>query len=165
MAELNGAVRRECARFGGRELPAAGAALMATFSSPSRAVACAAAVREAGVALGLAVRTGIHTGECAVVGDHLSGPPMRMSSCLAVLAGPGQVVVTSTVKDLIGGTHLTFTPCGTHRLVGSTAEWALFTVDERRTTGSPANEHRTGPTPAPGPAADMAPSGGPPADG
>lgn len=137
VAALRGAARRECASFGGQELPANGAALMATFTSPSRAVACAAAMREAGVPLGLDVRTGIHTGECAVVGDYPSGPPMRISSCLAVLAGSGQIVVSSTVKDLMTATTLTFTPRGTHRLGGTTDQWALFTVDEQKTTASP----------------------------
>ena len=111
VAELRGSVRRECARVGGRELPAAGTALMVTFSWPSRAVACAAAVREASVPLGFAVRSGVHIGECAVVGDHLRGPTVRVSC--ARRGSP--IIELLASRDETGWV----TPCAVRRLDGA----------------------------------------------
>jgi pimeloyl-ACP methyl ester carboxylesterase len=123
-------VRREFARFGGHELASSGPALVATFLSPSRSLACAAAIRQAVVPSGFAVRAGVHTGECDVVGDHVNGLPVRVSGDLTALAAPGQLLVTSTVKELMTGTQLTLTPSGSHRLGGTTDACAVYAVDE-----------------------------------
>jgi class 3 adenylate cyclase len=107
-----------------------GARPTTTFLSPSRALACAAAIRKAVVPSGFAVRAGVHTGECDMDGGHLSGLPVRVSAHLSAIAAPGQLLITSTVKELMAGTHLTLTPCGSHRLTGITDAWALYIVNE-----------------------------------
>lgn len=127
---LRSIFRRESARLGGQELPSAGSALVTAFLSPSRALACAAAIRKAVVPSGLALRAGVHTGECDMDGGHLNGLPVRVSVLLSAIAAPGQLLITSTVKELMADSHLTLTPCGSHRLTGTTDAWALYIVNE-----------------------------------
>ena len=79
-------------------------------------------------ALGLEVRTGLHTGECEMVGDDVAGIAVHIGARVAALAGPGEVLVSSTVKDLVAGSGLHFDDRGTHRLKGVPGDWRLFVV-------------------------------------
>jgi class 3 adenylate cyclase len=96
--------------------------------SPSRAIVCADRIRSALAALGLHLRAGIHTGECDVTDGALSGPPIRVAAHVAALAHLDEVLVTSTARDLIAGTHLTFIPHAVAQLPGIQCEWPLYAV-------------------------------------
>jgi class 3 adenylate cyclase len=123
------AVRRELARFRGRELDTAGDGFLATFDGPARAVRCACAIRDAVVTLGIRIRAGLHTGECEVVGDKLGGLAVHIGARVAAAAGPGEVWVSSTVRDLVAGSGLRFGDRGLHALKGVPDEWHLFAVE------------------------------------
>ena len=122
-------VRRELSRFRGREIDTAGDGFLATFDGPARAVRCAGAVCEGSRPLGFAVRAGLHTGECEVLGDKVSGIAVHIGARVAALAGPGEVLVSSTVKDLVAGSGLRFQDRGVHALKGVPGEWRLYAVD------------------------------------
>lgn len=124
-------VRRELARFRGREIDTAGDGFLAAFDGPARAIRCASAVAEGVRPLGLEVRAGLHTGECEVMGDKLGGIAVHIGARIAALAGPGEVLVSSTVKDLVAGSGLEFEDRGTYPLKGIPGDWRLFAV--RRT--------------------------------
>ena len=96
-------VRALLGRFGGRELDTAGDGFFASFDGPIRAIRCAHAIRESIGGLGLEVRAGLHTGECEVIGDKLTGIAVNIGARLAAQAQPGEVIVSSTVKDLVAG--------------------------------------------------------------
>jgi class 3 adenylate cyclase len=119
-------VRRELQRFRGREVDTAGDGFLATFDGPARAVRCAAAVAQAVRELGLETRAGAHTGELELDGDKVRGVAVHTGARVAALAGPGEVLVTSTVKDLTAGSGLDFEDRGAHRLKGVPGEWRLF---------------------------------------
>jgi len=125
-------VREEIARHRGREIDTAGDGFLASFDGPARGIraACAitAAVRRR---LGLEVRAGIHTGECEVIGPKLSGVAVHIGARVAALAGPGEVLVSQTVKDLVAGSDLRFEARGSHALKGVPGEWHLYAVDRR----------------------------------
>ena len=121
-------MRKELAAFRGREVDTAGDGLLATFDGPARAVRCACSVRERVHALGLQVRIGLHTGECELVGDGVVGIAVHIGARVAALAGPDEVLVSSTVRDLVAGSGLHFVDRGTHRLKGVPDEWRLFVV-------------------------------------
>jgi class 3 adenylate cyclase len=123
------AVRRELARFRGREIDTTGDGFLAAFDGPARAVRCASAIVDAVKSLGLAVRAGLHTGECEVIGDKLSGIAVHIGARVAALAAPDEVLVSSTVRDLVAGSGLSFRSRGTHTLRGVPAAWQLFAVD------------------------------------
>jgi class 3 adenylate cyclase len=123
---FHAAVRRELGRHRGRELDSAGDGVLAAFDGPARAVRCACAVGESVKALGLAVRAGVHTGECEVLGNKLAGIAVHIG---ARVAGAGEVLVSSTVRDLVAGSGLRFTDRGDHVLKGVPGEWRLFAVD------------------------------------
>jgi pimeloyl-ACP methyl ester carboxylesterase len=122
-------VRRELLRFRGRELDTAGDGFLASFDGPARAVRCACAIRDALQALGIRIRAGLHTGECEVMGDKLSGLAVHIAFRVAAAAGPGEVWVSSTVKDLVAGAGLRFGDRGVHGLKGVPGEWRLFAVE------------------------------------
>ncbi len=122
-------MRRELAAFRGREVDTAGDGLLATFDGPARAIRCACSVRERVRALGLQVRTGLHTGECELVGDGVVGIAVHIGARVAALAGPDEVLVSSTVKDLVAGSGLHFGDRGTHSLKGVPEAWRLFVVE------------------------------------
>jgi class 3 adenylate cyclase len=124
-------VRAELARFGGREVNHAGDGFLATFDGPVRAIRCAQAIVTGIAALGLGVRTGLHTGECERRGDDLAGMAVHIGARVAALAGPGDVLVSSTVKDLVLGSGIEFDDRGTHALKGVEGEWHLFAARER----------------------------------
>jgi len=121
--------RRELQRFGGRLVDTSGDGLFAAFDGPARAVRCASAIVRAVRGLGIEIRAGLHTGECEVVGDNLGGIAVHIGARISALAGPGEVLVSSTVRDLVAGSGIRFSDCGAHRLKGVPEEWRLFRVD------------------------------------
>jgi class 3 adenylate cyclase len=121
-------VRRELARFRGREIDTAGDGVLAAFDGPARAIRCACRFVEAVGGLGLSVRAGLHTGECARVGAKLSGIAVHIGSRVAALASPGEVLVSRTVKDLVAGSGIRFEDRGVHVLKGVPGEWQLYAV-------------------------------------
>ncbi len=121
-------LRRELDRFRGREIDSAGDGVFATFDGPARAIECACAVRDGVGPLGLAVRCGLHTGECEVIGDKVGGIAVHLGARVAATAEAGEVLVSSTVKDLVAGSELRFAERGTHELKGIPGAWNLFAV-------------------------------------
>jgi pimeloyl-ACP methyl ester carboxylesterase len=122
----NALVRRELVRFRGREIDTAGDGFLATFDGPARAVRCACAISEEVRGLGLEIRAGLHTGECEVMGDDVGGIAVHTCARVAALAAPSEVLVSSTVKDLVAGSGLNFQDRGTRSLKGIPGEWRLF---------------------------------------
>jgi len=121
--------RAEIARFRGHEIDTAGDGFFATFDGPARAIRSATAISLAGKALGLDFRSGIHTGECEVMGPKLGGIAVHIGARVAALAAPGEVLVSSTVKDLVAGSGLRFRERGRHELKGVLGEWSLYSVE------------------------------------
>jgi class 3 adenylate cyclase len=121
-------LRKELNAFRGREVNTAGDGLLATFDGPARAIRCAGSVRERMRPLGLQVRTGLHTGECELVGDDIGGIAVHIAARVAAMAEPDEVMVSSTVKDLVAGSGLQFADRGAHNLKGLPGEWRLFVV-------------------------------------
>jgi class 3 adenylate cyclase len=121
-------VRRELARSQGRELDTAGDGFFAAFDGPARAVVAASAIREALRPLELEIRAGVHTGECEISDGKVAGIAVSIGARIASLAEPGEVLVSSTVKDLVAGSDLRFEPRGEHRLKGVPEPWRLFAL-------------------------------------
>jgi class 3 adenylate cyclase len=119
-------VREELKRHGGREQDTAGDGFFATFDGPARAVRCALSASQAVRALGIEIRAGVHTGECEVIGTKLGGVAVHIGARVASLAGPGEVLVSNTVKDLVAGSGPSFDPRGSHALKGIPGEWPIF---------------------------------------
>jgi pimeloyl-ACP methyl ester carboxylesterase len=122
-------VRQQLRRFRGREIDTAGDGFLAAFDGPARAVRCACAVGDAVRALGVRIRAGLHTGECEMIGDKLGGIAVHIGARVASLAAPDEVLVSSTVKDLVAGSGLRFQDRGVHSLRGVPGEWRLFAVE------------------------------------
>jgi class 3 adenylate cyclase len=122
-------VRSQIERFRGREVKTVGDGFLATFDSPGRAIECALAIRETLGTLDIDVRTGIHTGEIEVREDDVAGMAVHIGARISALAGPGEVLVSSTVKDLVVGSTAKFTERGAHELKGVPGLWRLFAVD------------------------------------
>ena len=118
-------VRGEVARFRGRELDTAGDGYLATFDGPARAIRCARALREGVRGLGLELRQGLHTGECEVIGGKLSGLAVHIGARVAAEAGPDEILVSGTVKDLVVGSDLAFEDRASRVLKGVPGEWRL----------------------------------------
>jgi class 3 adenylate cyclase/alpha-beta hydrolase superfamily lysophospholipase len=121
-------VRRELARFRGREVDTAGDGFLAAFDGPARAIRSACAIRDAVHELDLQIRAGLHTGECEVVDGKIAGVAVHTGARVASQAGPGEVLVSSTVKDLVAGSGIAFEDRGVHELKGVPGEWRLFRV-------------------------------------
>jgi class 3 adenylate cyclase/alpha-beta hydrolase superfamily lysophospholipase len=121
-------VRDVLRQFRGREIDTAGDGFFAAFDGPARAVRCAGAIREAVRALGLQMRSGVHTGECEVVNQGLAGIAVHTGARVAALAVPGEILVSQTVRDLVAGSGLRFADRGTHALKGVPGEWRLFSA-------------------------------------
>jgi pimeloyl-ACP methyl ester carboxylesterase len=121
-------VRREVGRARGREIDTAGDGLFASFDGPARAIRCASAIVSAVRPLGIAVRAGLHTGECEVIGEKIGGIAVHIGARVAAMAGPGEVLVSHTVRDLVAGSGIRFQDRGTHVLRGVPGAWALFAV-------------------------------------
>jgi class 3 adenylate cyclase len=124
------AVRLELGHFRGREMDTAGDGFFATFDGPARAIASACAIRERLRELGLVMRAGLHTGECELIDDKVGGIAVHIGARIAALAGPGEVLVSSTVKDLVAGSGIKFEDRGEHQLKGISEAWHLFSVGE-----------------------------------
>jgi class 3 adenylate cyclase len=122
-------VRAQIERFRGREVKTMGDGFVATFDSPGRAIACALAIRETLKSFDIAVRAGIHSGEIEVRGDDVAGMAVHIGARVSALAGPGEVLVSSTVKDLVTGSSVDFVERGQHELKGVPGTWRLFAVD------------------------------------
>jgi pimeloyl-ACP methyl ester carboxylesterase len=123
---LDGAVRRELARFRGREVKTMGDGFLATFDGPARAIRCGQAIVEAARALGVQVRIGLHCGEVELIDDDIGGIAVHIAARVGALAGAGEVLVSSTVKDLVAGSGMAFADRGAQRLKGIADEWRLF---------------------------------------
>ena len=121
-------VRAQLARFRGREVNTSGDGFLAMFDGPQRAIRCAMAIRDAVQALGIEVRAGLHTGECEVRGDDIGGIAVHIGARVSALAGPNDVLVSSTLRDLVIGSGLEFEDRGAHQLKGVPGEWHLFAV-------------------------------------
>jgi class 3 adenylate cyclase len=122
-------VRRQLVRFRGREVDTAGDGFLASFDGPARAIRCAEAVVEGVRELGLEVRAGLHTGECELLDGKVAGIAVHTGARVAAEAEPGEVLVSSTVKDLVAGSGIGFADRGAHVLKGVPGEWRLFAVE------------------------------------
>ena len=121
-------VRAQLARFRGREVNTSGDGFLATFDGPQRAIRCAMAIRDAVQALGIEVRAGLHTGEVEIRGDDIGGIAVHIGARVSALAGPNDVLVSSTLRDLVIGSGLQFNDHGAYQLKGVPGEWRLYTV-------------------------------------
>jgi class 3 adenylate cyclase len=119
-------IRRELARYRGHEVEVSGDGLLATFDGPTRAMRCAFAVRDAVGLFGIDVRAGLHSGECEVIDDKIGGIAVHIGARVAAIAAAGEVLVSSTVKDLVIGSTFRFTDRGLHALKGVPGEWELY---------------------------------------
>jgi pimeloyl-ACP methyl ester carboxylesterase/class 3 adenylate cyclase len=122
-------VRRQLGRYQGREVKTVGDGFLATFDGPARAIQCAVDVEQAVRDLGIRVRAGLHTGECERMGHDVGGMAVNIGARVAALAGPGDVLVSSTVKDLVVGSGIGFSERGEHTLKGVPGSWRLFAVE------------------------------------
>jgi len=122
-------VRRQLARFQGREVNTTGDGFVATFSGPARAVDCACAIRDAAHQLGIEVRSGVHSGEVEIRGNDVGGIAVHIAARVAACATPGTVWASRTVSDLVVGSGLRFTDRGEHDLKGVPGTWGLYEVD------------------------------------
>ena len=126
--EHHALVRGELTRFRGREIDTAGDGFLATFDGPARAVRCACAIVDAVRGLGIEVRAGVHTGEVELIGDRVRGIAVHIAARVAALAGPSDVLVSSTVTGLVAGSGLQFEDRGEHSLKGVQGAWRMFLV-------------------------------------
>jgi class 3 adenylate cyclase len=122
-------IRRGLVRFRGAELDVAGDGFFARFDGPARAVRCACAISDGVRELGLEIRAGLHTGECELMGGKVGGIAVHIGARVAKQAQPGEVLVSSTVKDLVAGSGLRFRERGTAELKGIPEEWRLYAVE------------------------------------
>ena len=122
-------VRDRINRFRGRCVKTTGDGVLATFDGPGRAVRCAQAIRDDVHAIGISVRAGLHSGEVELRGDDVGGIAVHIGARVAAIAQPGQVLVSSTVKDLVAGSGLSFSEAGDHTLKGVPGTWRLFAVE------------------------------------
>ena len=125
----NTVVRRELQRYRGREIDTAGDGFFAAFDGPARAIRCAKAVVGGTAGLGVEVRAGLHTGECEVLGDKLTGIAVHTAARVATTASPGEVLVSAAVRDLVAGSGIIFTERGEHALKGLPDRLRLFAVE------------------------------------
>ena len=125
----HGLVRGELNRFRGKEVDTAGDGFFATFDGPARGIRCACSIRNAVPSLDIKIRAGLHTGECEVMEDKVSGIAVHIGARVMEKADPGEVFVSSTVKDLVAGSGLHFNDCGKHDLKGIPGEWRIFLVE------------------------------------
>ena len=119
-------VRRELDHFRGREVDTAGDGFLATFDGPARAVRCAREIADTVPGLGLELRSGLHTGEVELAGEHVRGIAVHIGARVAAMAGPREVLVSSTVKDLVAGSGIAFEDRGEHSLKGIPGTWRIY---------------------------------------
>ncbi len=130
LAEHNRIARAQVERFAGREVKMTGDGCLATFDGPGRAVACADAIVTETAEIGLTVRAGVHTGEVELRQDDIGGLAVHIAARVMAHAEDGGVLVSSTVRDLVVGSAMTFSPLGTFRLRGVPGEWRLYHLDQ-----------------------------------
>ena len=128
-ALLADAVEPVIAEHGGHIVKNTGDGILATFDGPARAIRCAQAIASSVKSLGIEVRAGLHTGEVELRGEDVTGIGVTIAARVMDAAGPGEVVVSSTVKDLVAGSGLRFADRGMHALKGVPDEWRLFAVE------------------------------------
>jgi class 3 adenylate cyclase len=128
LAKHHALVRRELARFRGEELDTAGDGFFATFDGPARAIRAAQSIVGRVRELGLEIRAGVHTGECELHEGKIAGIAVSTGARVASAAGPSEVLVSSTVKDLVAGSEIEFEDRGPHELKGVPGEWRLYAV-------------------------------------
>jgi pimeloyl-ACP methyl ester carboxylesterase len=121
-------VRDALGRFNGREVKSTGDGFLATFDGPARAIHCAHAIVQSSEALGICIRAGLHTGECEVMGDDIGGIAVHIAARVSAHAGPRELLVSRTVKDLVAGSGVEFTDRGAHALKGVPDTWQLYAV-------------------------------------
>ena len=126
-------LRQEIDRFRGREVKTLGDGFLATFDGPARAVRCGTNIAERVRALGLEVSCGVHTGEIEVKGDDIGGIAVHIAARVAALAEPNEILVSSTVRDLVAGSNLRFAERGSHALKGLRDPVRLFSAEPART--------------------------------
>jgi uncharacterized protein (TIGR00369 family) len=126
--EHHAVVRKQLGLFKGREVKTTGDGFLATFDAPGRAVQCARAIRDGLRRLGLQIRSGLHTGECEVSGADVAGIAVHLAARVQALAGPGDILVSGTVRDLVIGSGLRFEDRGRRELKGLEGEWPIFAV-------------------------------------
>jgi class 3 adenylate cyclase/pimeloyl-ACP methyl ester carboxylesterase len=119
-------VREQIERYRGREIGTMGDGFLATFDGPARGIACASEIARSVRPLGIEVRAGLHTGECEIRGEDIGGITVNIGARISALAGPGEVLVSGTVKDLVVGSDIEFEPRGCHPLKGVPGEWEVF---------------------------------------
>jgi class 3 adenylate cyclase len=125
----HGVVRRQLARYRGTEIDTAGDGFFASFDGPARAIRCACAISEGVRELGIEIRAGLHTGECERIDHKVGGIAVSIGARVAAEAGSGEVLVSSTVKDLVAGSGIQFRERGVAELKGVPGEWRLFAVE------------------------------------
>jgi uncharacterized protein (TIGR00369 family) len=130
LVEHHALVRRQLELHKGREVKTTGDGFLATFDSPTRAVACARAIREGLTRLGLEIRAGIHTGECELLGGDVAGVAVHVASRIQSAAQPGEILVSSTVRDLIAGSGLQLIERDAQALKGLDGKWVLLAVED-----------------------------------
>jgi len=121
-------VRSELERFRGRAVRSTGDGVLATFDGPGRAIRCACAIRDSLQPLGIDVRAGLHTGEIEVTGDDIAGVAVHIGARVSALAGASEVLVSSTVRDLVAGSGIEFEDRGDHQLKGVPGTWRMYAV-------------------------------------
>jgi class 3 adenylate cyclase len=121
-------VRRQLEIYRGSEVKTMGDGFLATFDGPARAIRCAAAIRDELAAIGIEVRVGIHTGEVELIGSDVGGMAVNIGARIGDLADSGELLVSSTVRELVVGSGLEFSDRGSHTLKGAPGEWRLFAV-------------------------------------
>jgi class 3 adenylate cyclase/DNA-binding SARP family transcriptional activator len=122
-------VRSQLAKFSGRELGSTGDGFFASFEAPGQAVRCGASIAEAVRGIGLSIRAGVHTGECERIGDTLDGVAVHIGARICAEAGPDEVLVSGTVRDLLAGSGLTFLEGGLRTLKGLPGDWHVYRLD------------------------------------
>ncbi len=127
-------VRRQVDAHGGRVVKSLGDGYLATFDGPARAIRCGGAVTEEAGALGIEVRAGVHTGECELFGEDVGGMAVHIGARVAAKAGPGEVLVSSAVRDLVVGSGIEFDDRGTHDLKGVPGSWTLLAARDAGTS-------------------------------
>lgn len=125
----NATIREELGKWRGREVDNAGDGFLATFDGPARGIRWAQAITDAVRPLGIEVRCGLHTGEIEIVGSGFAGLAVHVGARIKALAGPGEVVVSRTIKDLVAGGGFKFSSRGSHSLKGVSEEWEIYAVE------------------------------------
>ena len=128
LAQHDRVIRNALARSRGREVKTTGDGFLATFDGPARAVRCAEEIREELKGLEIDVRSGLHTGEIELIGDDVGGIAVHIAARIAALAGAGEILASSTVKDLVAGSGIVFDERGMHSLKGIPDDWRIVAV-------------------------------------